>query len=76
VRTSGGLCAPEYNFRNFGVTKGLNNLAIRRIYEDPLGFMRVSPENGIFRCDGERFEAFGPERDSVHFGDRVWRRSR
>jgi hypothetical protein len=34
VLTSGVLCAQEYNFRNFGVTEGLNNLAVRQIYQD------------------------------------------
>jgi len=58
---SGVLCAQEYNFRTFGVTEGLNNLAVRQIYQDRVGFIWVSTENGIFRYDGERFEAFGPE---------------
>jgi diguanylate cyclase (GGDEF)-like protein len=61
VVTSGILCAQEYNFRNFGTVEGLNNLAVRRIYQDRVGFIWVSTENGIFRYDGERFEAFGPE---------------
>ena len=59
--TSGVLSAQEYNFRNFGVTEGLNNLAVRQVYQDRAGFIWVSTENGIFRYDGERFEAFGPE---------------
>jgi diguanylate cyclase (GGDEF)-like protein len=59
--TSEVLCAQEYNFRNFGVTEGLNNLAVRQIYQDRAGFIWVSTENGIFRYDGETFEAFGPE---------------
>jgi len=59
--TSGVLCAQEFNFRNLGVTEGLNNLAVRQIYQDRAGFIWVSTENGIFRYDGERFEAFGPE---------------
>src|SRR5579872_1002000 len=59
--TSGGLCAQEYNFRNLGTAEGLNNLAIRQIYQDRVGFIWVSTENGIFRYDGDRFEAFGPE---------------
>jgi ligand-binding sensor domain-containing protein len=72
--TSGVLHAQEYNFRNFGVTEGLNNLAIRQIYQDRVGFIWVSTENGIFRYDGERFEAFGPEQgilptSGTAFGD-------
>ena len=72
--TSGVLCAQEYNFRNFGVTEGLNNLAVRQIYQDRVGFIWVSTEDGIFRYDGERFEAFGPEQgipstSGAAFGD-------
>ena len=58
---SGIMCAQEYNFRNFGVAEGLTNLAVRKIYQDRVGFIWVSTENGIFRYDGERFEAFGPK---------------
>jgi len=54
------VCAQEYSFRSFGVSDGLNNLAVRRIYQDRAGFLWVSTENGIFRYDGERFESFGP----------------
>ena len=74
VLTSGILRAQEYNFRNFGVTEGLNNLAIRRIYQDHVGFIWVSTENGIYRYDGEGFETFGPEQgipstSGAAFGD-------
>jgi diguanylate cyclase (GGDEF)-like protein len=74
VLTSGILRAQEYNFRNFGVTEGLNNLAIRRIYQDHMGFIWVSTENGIYRYDGEGFETFGPEQgipstSGAAFGD-------
>jgi diguanylate cyclase (GGDEF)-like protein len=57
---SGALCAQEYSFRTFGNTEGLNNLAVRQIYQDREGFLWVSTENGIFRYDGDRFDAFGP----------------
>jgi len=53
------LCAQEYSFRSFGATEGLNNLVIRRIYQDGVGFLWVSTENGLFRYDGDRFEPFG-----------------
>ena len=74
VLTSGILCAQEYNFRNFGVTEGLNNLAIRKIYQDRVGFIWVSTENGIYRYDGGGFETFGPEQgipstSGAAFGD-------
>jgi len=59
--TSGMLCAQEYSFRYFGANEGLTNLGVVDIYQDRVGFIWVSTENGIFRFDGERFEAFGPE---------------
>ncbi len=68
------LCAQEYSFRTFGNAEGLNNLAVRQIYQDRAGFIWVSTENGIFRYDGDRFEEFGPEHgipitSAAAFGD-------
>jgi len=68
------LCAQEYSFRTFANADGLNNLAIRNIYQDRVGFLWVSTENGVYRYDGERFEAFGlaqgmPANSGVAFGD-------
>ena len=60
VLTTGALFAQEYNFRTFGNAEGLNNLAVRQIYQDQVGFIWVSTEDGIYRYDGERFEVFGP----------------
>jgi ligand-binding sensor domain-containing protein len=54
------MSAQEYSFRNFVTADGLNNLSIQKIYQDRVGFIWVSTENGIFRYDGDRFEAFGP----------------
>jgi len=58
--TSGSLWAQEFSFRTFGNAEGLSNLAVRQLYEDRAGFIWVSTENGIFRYDGDRFEALGP----------------
>jgi len=68
------LCAQEFSFRSFGVTEGLTNLVVRRIFQDRVGFIWVSTENGIFRYDGDRFEAFGaaqgiPSNSAAAFGD-------
>jgi len=68
------MCAQEYSFRSFGVTEGLNNLVVRRIYQDRVGFIWVSTENGIFRYDGDRFEPFGttqgiPQNSGAAFGE-------
>src|ERR1039458_9057890 len=70
----GSLRAQEYSFRSFGTAEGLNNLAVRRIYQDHIGFLWVSTENGIYRYDGDRFEAFGtaqglPPNSGAAFGD-------
>jgi diguanylate cyclase (GGDEF)-like protein len=53
------LSAQEYGFRSFRVKKGLNNLAILRIYQDGVGFILVNAEDSIYRYDGDRFELFG-----------------
>ena len=60
VLAAAALSAQEYNFRDFGNAEGLNNLAVRQIYQDRVGFIWVSTEDGIYRYDGEHFEAFGP----------------
>ena len=70
----GSLCAQVYSFRSFGTAEGLNNLVIRKIYQDRVGFIWVSTENGIYRYDGDRFESFGtaqgmPPNSGVTFGD-------
>ena len=70
----GPLSAREYSFRTFGVSEGLNNLAIRRIYQDRSGFIWLSTENGLYRYDGDRFELFGaaqgiPSNSGAAFGD-------
>ena len=68
------LCAQDFSFRSFGVTDGLTNLVVRRIFQDRVGFLWVSTENGIFRYDGDRFEAFGaaqgiPSNSGAALGD-------
>jgi diguanylate cyclase (GGDEF)-like protein len=55
----GALQAQEYSFRNYGSAEGLNDLSVRAIYQDRVGFLWVATLNGFFRYDGERFEAFG-----------------
>jgi diguanylate cyclase (GGDEF)-like protein len=58
---AGALRAQQYSFRTFGISDGLGNLVIHRIYQDRAGFLWVSTENGIYRYDGDRFEPFGKE---------------
>lgn len=52
------LRAQEYSFRYFGVADGLNNLSVRSVFQDRVGFLWVATVNGYFRHGGERFEAF------------------
>ena len=71
---SAELCSQEYSFRSFGIAEGLDNLGVRQIYQDRVGFLWVSTENGIYRFDGDRFEAFGlaqgiPSSSGMAFGD-------
>jgi diguanylate cyclase (GGDEF)-like protein len=54
----GRLVAQEYSFHTFGNAEGLGNLTVWKIYQDRAGFFWVSTENGVFRYDGDRFEAF------------------
>ena len=66
--------AQEYSLRTYGNAEGLANLAVRRIYQDHLGFLWISTENGIFRFDGERFQGFDashgvPANSAVAFGE-------
>jgi diguanylate cyclase (GGDEF)-like protein len=68
------LRAQEYSFRYFGIAEGLNNLAVRDIYQGQSGFLWVNSENGIYRFDGDSFEFFGPSQGiplalDVSFGD-------
>ena len=66
--------AQEYSFRYLGIADGLNDLAVRNIYQDQRGFVWANTENGIYRYDGDRFEFFGaaqgvPLALDVSFGD-------
>jgi len=68
------LCAQSYSFHYLGIAEGLNNLAVRDIYQDQRGFIWVNTEDGIYRYDGDRFEFFGtpqgiPLALDVSFGD-------
>jgi diguanylate cyclase (GGDEF)-like protein len=70
----GSLRAQEYSFRYFGVAEGLNNLSVRTVYQDRVGFLWAATVNGFYRFDGERFEAFGaaqgvPSSPGASFGD-------
>ena len=74
VLVSIGAGAQEDSLRSYGNNDGLANLAVRQLYKDHLGFIWVSTENGIYRFDGDRFQAFDtshgvPENSAVAFGE-------
>jgi len=64
--------AQEYSFRTFGPSDGLMNLGIRQIYQDRAGFLWTGTDNGIFRYDGDRFDAFGSGKDTPSFSGTVF----
>lgn len=51
--------AQSSTFKEYGQGQGLQNLAIRSILQDRVGFLWISTENGIFRYDGSRFVEYG-----------------
>jgi diguanylate cyclase (GGDEF)-like protein len=54
------LQAQEYSFRYFGTAEGLGNMSVLNLYQDRTGFLWLTTQNGIYRFDGEQFEAYGP----------------
>src|SRR5436190_19135786 len=52
--------AQQFAFQYFGVEQGLTNLAVKTLFQDRTGFIRVVTENGVFRYEGIRFREFTP----------------
>ena len=52
--------AQQYSFQYYGVDQGLTNFAVKSLFQDRRGFLWLSTEGGIFRYDGDRFQAYGP----------------
>ena len=66
--------AQQYSFQYYGVDQGLADLAVRALYQDTRGFLWLATENGVFRYDGERFQAIGlaeglPASNAAMFGE-------
>ena len=62
------LFAQQYSFRSFGVNEGLTNLVIRRIYQDRVGFLWVSPKTGFSATTGTALRHSGLPGNSVELG--------
>jgi signal transduction histidine kinase/streptogramin lyase/ActR/RegA family two-component response regulator len=54
-----------YNFRHYSQEEGLENLAIRCLLQDRIGFLWVGTTSGLFRFDGQRFDRFELENDTL-----------
>jgi signal transduction histidine kinase/ActR/RegA family two-component response regulator len=50
--------AQRYTFQMYGQTEGLKNLSATALAQDTTGFLWVGTQNGLFRYDGSRFDAF------------------
>lgn len=59
---AGGLPAQRLPFRHYNEVVGLSAPFTRALAQDADGLIWVGTANGLFRYDGERFEAFGADR--------------
>ena len=50
--------AQRYPFQVYGQAEGLTNLSVTALAQDSTGFLWVGTQNGLFRYDGSRFDAF------------------
>lgn len=50
--------AQHYPFQMYGQAEGLTNLSATALAQDATGFLWVGTQNGLFRYDGSRFDAF------------------
>jgi diguanylate cyclase (GGDEF)-like protein len=50
--------AQQYAFQDLGVEQGLTNLAVKKLFQDRIGFIWVGTEHGVFRYEGVRFREF------------------
>ena len=50
--------AQRYNFKFYGEEEGLKNLAVQAVLQDRAGFLWVGTQDGLYRYDGNHFNAF------------------
>ena len=58
LAAAGASTAQRYTFQLYGQAEGLANLVPISMAQDPMGFLWVGTQNGLFRYDGTRFEPF------------------
>lgn len=52
------LMGQRYTFRQYGTDEGLTNLSVNCLLQDRAGYIWVGTDNGLFRYDGDGFQAF------------------
>lgn len=57
-KTGTVMPAGRLSFKVYGADQGLGNLAAWALVQDAAGFIWVGTEDGLFRFDGQRFQAF------------------
>ena len=58
--------AQHWSFQMYGVDQGLTNPTILALQQDRRGFLWASTEGGLFRYDGDRFQAFAAKSGGKH----------
>src|SRR5688572_24961031 len=49
----------RFVYRSYGADLGLSNIAVTRLLQDRDGFIWAGTDDGLYRYDGYRFDAFG-----------------
>lgn len=49
----------HYVSKSYGATMGLSNIGVEELEQDKTGFVWVGTDDGLYRYDGYRFDAFG-----------------
>lgn len=58
LRSEEPLPQGRFAFRSYGTEQGLGNLAPSLLLQDRQGYIWVGTEDGLYRYDGQRFQAF------------------
>src|SRR4051812_42611584 len=55
----------QLNFSRFSYAQGLNTYNIEKVIQDRYGFLWVATQDGVYRFNGARFEAFRKSGNSL-----------
>lgn len=59
AQAAAGEAAGHAPYRSYGPADGLPSVYIQALLQDRQGFVWVGTDNGLYRYDGQRFQAFG-----------------